>query len=615
MSPPLSRRTFLMTSTAWGLGLAATRVQGVAGTPALSLFRRDEVLLLEGPLRTQFDYQQGLFLGIDNDALLKPFRRRAGLPAPGADMGGWYDDSADFRCDPGNPQVDFHGFIPGHSFGQYVSGLARGYAVTRDARVQIKLRALIEGYRATVSSKFFDDYNLPAYTFDKLVIGLIDAYEHVGIAAAKPTLQALTQVALPALPEKALTRQERRQRPHVREAQIWDETYTLPENLLLTYERGFGDDYKSLGMRFMQREQLFDPLARGDNVLGGRHAYSHVNALSSAVQGYLTLGDETLLRAAVNGFAMIEAQSYATGGWGPDENLAGDDRREALFESLSRTHNSFETPCGAYGHFKIARHLLCLTRDSHYGDSMERVLCNTILGAKPTEADGSTFYYSDYGANAHKTFHRDRWPCCSGTFVQLTADYGISAYLSDSSGLYVNLYVPSRVRARIRGQTLTLTQNTDYPRDDVSRFTLDLRTPTRFSLALRIPAWAGPATHVTLNGHPLPATPSPGSFFRIDQLWRAGDRIALFLDQTLRLEPLSTAHPELVALMRGPRVLFAASNLDAPLTRADLLTVQRDPADAEVWRGAAGGHDVAFKPFTAIGDEAYRLYNQTIGMA
>jgi DUF1680 family protein len=144
---------------------------------------------------------------------------------------------------------------------------------------------------------------------------------------------------------------------------------------------------------------------------------------------------------------------------------------------------------------------------------------------------------------------------------------------------------------------------------------LDLRTPTRFSLALRIPAWAGPATHVTLNGHPLPATPSPGSFFRIDQLWRAGDRIALFLDQTLRLEPLSTAHPELVALMRGPRVLFAASNLDAPLTRADLLTVQRDPADAEVWRGAAGGHDVAFKPFTAIGDEAYRLYNHTIGMA
>jgi len=611
MNPLLTRRTLLMTLPALGVGLAAVRAPGAPSTPALSLLRRDEVALLVGPLRTQFDYQQGLYLGIDNDALLKPFRHRAGLPAPGADMGGWYDDSADFRCDPGNSDVDFHGFIPGHSFGQYVSGLARGYAVTRDARVQAKLRALIEGYRATVSSKFFDDYNLPAYTFDKLVIGLIDAHEHAGIAEAKPTLLALTQVALPALPEKALTREERRKRPHVREAQIWDETYTLPENLLLAYERGFGDQYQTLGARFIQREQLFDPLARGENVFGGRHAYSHVNALSSAVQGYLTLGDETLLRAAINGFAMIEAQSYATGGWGPDENLAGDDRRDALFESLSRTHNSFETPCGAYGHFKIARHLLCLTRDSHYGDSMERVLYNTILGAKPTEADGSTFYYSDYGANAHKTFHRDRWPCCSGTFVQLTADYGISAYLSDSSSLYVNLYVPSRVRTRLRDQMITLTQSTDYPRDDASRFTLDLRRPTRFTLAFRIPAWAGPATRVTLNGRPLPATPSPGSFFHVDHLWRAGDRIELILDQTLRLEPLSAAHPELVTLMRGPRALFATSNLDAPMTRADLLAARRDPVDAEVWRGATGGRDVAFKPFTAIGDEAYRLYYQT----
>jgi hypothetical protein len=242
---------------------------------------------------------------------------------------------------------------------------------------------------------------------------------------------------------------------------------------------------------------------------------------------------------------------------------------------------------------------------------MERVLYNTILGAKPTEADGSTFYYSDYGAKAHKTFHRDRWPCCSGTFVQLTADYGISAYLSDASSLYVNLYVPSQVRTRIRGQMLTLTQHTDYPRDDVSQFTLNLRTPTRFTLALRIPAWAGPTTRVTLNGRAFSAIPAPGSFFRIEHLWRPGDRIALILDQTLRLEPLSAAHPELVALMRGPRVLFAASELDAPMIHADLLKVRRDPVDTEVWWGSAGGRDVAFKPFTAIGDEAYRLYNPT----
>ena len=80
---------------------------------------------------------------------------------------------------------------------------------------------------------------------------------------------------------------------------------------------------------------------------------------------------------------------------------------------------SFETPCGAYGHFKITRSPPQATRDPAYGDSMERVLYNTILGARPTQARRKTFYYSDYSAKAHKGFHRDNWPCCSGTFVSL----------------------------------------------------------------------------------------------------------------------------------------------------------------------------------------------------
>ena len=40
-------------------------------------------------------------------------------------------------------------------------------------------------------------------------------------------------------------------------------------------------------------------------------------------------------------------------------------------ESLTKTHSSFETPCGSYAHFKITRYLLRATKDSRYGDSME----------------------------------------------------------------------------------------------------------------------------------------------------------------------------------------------------------------------------------------------------
>ena len=104
-----------------------------------------------------------------------------------------------------------------------------------------------------------------------------------------------------------------------------------------------------------------------------------------------------------------------------------------------------------------------MTRDSRYGDSMERVLYNCILGAKPIEKDGHGFYYSDYNNDGSKFYHPYKWHCCTGTFSQVTADYGISSYFSDGQGIYVNLYVPSRVKWTQAGKRIALTQLTNYP--------------------------------------------------------------------------------------------------------------------------------------------------------
>ncbi len=40
--------------------------------------------------------------------------------------------------------------------------------------------------------------------------------------------------------------------------------------------------------------------------------------------------------------------------------------------------------------------MMRVTGDSMYGDSMEAVLYNTILGARPIRPDGVSFYYADY---------------------------------------------------------------------------------------------------------------------------------------------------------------------------------------------------------------------------
>src|ERR1019366_9013502 len=136
---------------------------------------------------------------------------------------------------------------------------------------------------------------------------------------------------------------------------VSDESYTMPENLFLAWKRTGTQRYLEMAKRFLFDDEFFDPLSRGENVLPGRHAYSHMNALGSAAAAYLALGEVKYLDAARNAFAMVREQSYATGGWGPKEHFIAPGSGQ-LGESLNSVHASFETPCGAYAHFKIARY-------------------------------------------------------------------------------------------------------------------------------------------------------------------------------------------------------------------------------------------------------------------
>jgi uncharacterized protein len=608
-----SRRQFLKTaalttSAALARSLPAWAVPGVEAStlPPLAVFDYSQVQLLEGLLCEQFENNHKVFMNLDEDGLLKPFRQRQGMPAPGRDLGGWYDNSDDF-----NPANNFHGFIPGHSFGQYVSGLARAYAVTGSKSTQAKVHRLVRGYAETVepTGRFYVDYRLPGYTFDKTCCGLIDAHQFAADPIALEVLKRSTDAVLPHLPEKALSRAEQEARPHKTTAFTWDETYTLPENLFLAYRRSGEQRYLELSKRFIYHE-YYDALAEDHNVLPGKHAYSHVNALSSAMQAYLVLGDGHYLRAAVNGLRMVQEQSYATGGWGPNEGFV-DPGKGLLAASLNSTHASFETPCGAYGQFKITRYLLRVTRDSRYGDSMEKVLYNTIAGAKPILSDGTSFYYSDYNNDqGKKVYYRDKWPCCSGTFPQLTADYGISAYYPSADGIYVNLFIPSKVNWAPNKTRCTLTQRTEYPTSNTTELQFDLERPETFAVYLRVPAWADAKTRVSINGKRADGEVVPGTFLALRRSWKAGDRIEFEIGIPLRLEAVDEQNADTVALVRGPVALFAVGDIPANLTRCQFLAATAASQSSQDWVMENAGRALKFRPFSALSDETYRLYHK-----
>src|SRR5271154_5048936 len=103
---------------------------------------------------------------------------------------------------------------------------------------------------------------------------------------------------------------------------------------------------------------------------------------------------------------------------------------------------------------------------------------------------------------------------------------------------------------------------------------LTLSHPERFTIALRIPAWAGSKSKVTINGNAVGTTLTPGTWANLDRTWKDGDRVELALDMPLRLAPIDERHPGLVALLYGPVALFAIHPGDKTVTRKQLLAAQ-----------------------------------------
>jgi uncharacterized protein len=386
----------------------------------------------------------------------------------------------------------------------------------------------------------------------------------------------------------------------------------MPENFFLAWQRTGNRRYYDLAQRFIFHE-YFEPLARGENSLPGRHAYSHVNALGSAAMAYLAMDDDKYLRVAQNAFRFLQGQSYATGGWGPREHFI-EPGSGALGASLENDHASFETPCGSYAHFKLARYLLRITGDPRYGDSMEQVLYNAVLGAKQLQPDGRTFYYSDYTLNATKFYHPDKWPCCSGTLPQIAADYRISSYFQNERGIYVNLYLPSTLRWNARGANYSLRQTTDYPYASQVRLDVTASSPAEFSVFLRIPAWAHGAS-LAVSGQRDSRKLEAGSFAEVRREWKTGDRIELDLPFSTRLVPVDAQHPKVVALSNGPLVLMALRKGNAalgPVTQAQLLSAQQTGPHMHEWTAGSGETALLLKPFLDIHDEPYTAYLKVV---
>jgi uncharacterized protein len=99
----------------------------------------------------------------------------------------------------------------------------------------------------------------------------------------------------------------------------------------------------------------------------------------------------------------------------------------------------------------------------------------------------------------------------------------------------------------------------------------------------------------------------------VKRTWNDGDRIELELPLPVRLEAIDTQHPNTVAVLRGPLVLFALKpEQNSPLPsfgRNALLNLQQ--VSQREWRSYGDGAVHRFVPFTEVGSEPYTTYLRT----
>ncbi len=590
MTPHPTRREFLQGSAA----VLSTRVLdypafGFTSGEILREYPYGAVTLTGGPLQEQYERIHASYLALDNDRLLKVYRQRAGLPSPGRDMGGWYDTD---------------GFVPGHSLGQYISGLARIAATTGDPACQAKVQDVVQGFAATLGadnqSIIRPQSNLwICYTLDKHFAGLIDACVLAHVEEARDLLPRVLEGSRSLMPKHGHDRIGKKDPPY-------DETYVMPENLFTAYQLTGRQEFQAIALDYLLDRDFFDPLAHNKNVLPGRHAYSHAIALSSAAKAYLVLGDEKYRRAVANAWTYLTTQQqFASGGWGPNEQFVAPHQGK-LYESLSSTVDHFETPCGAYAATKLDRYLLRMTGDPRYGDHLERVIYNTLLGVKQPDQDGDYPYYSTYGPNAAKVWYPRKWPCCSGTLVQGVADYVLGLYLRADDGITINMYAPSELRTK----QVKLTQTTSYPAEETISIRVDTSTPQLWTMRLRIPDWLEQPAQITVNGVSAGVIAKPGSFAALHRRWRSGDLVQLRLPQSFRAEPIDDQHSKVAAVMRGPVMLVAVDppggleKRALPIDEGFSPVAQRPGA----WMRNEGGRPIVFLPFHQVQNERYTTY-------
>lgn len=307
------------------------------------------------------------------------------------------------------------------------------------------------------------------------------------------------------------------------------------------------------------------PIVIGRRTLIEGHIYAYIARSLAQLELFRLQPQQRLLQTSERAIDFLTARDgmAITGGAGQWEIWTDDqDGRGELGET-----------CATAYQLRLYDSLLRLRGDSYYGDLMERTIHNALFAAQ--SPDGRRIrYFSPVEGN--RVYHPGDTYCCPCNYRRIVAELPAMVYYRCGNGVAVNLYSASEATIEAAdGLVLRIRQETDYPSSGRVVIRLDPSKPAVLPLKLRIPRWCE-KPRVTVNGEPVDASASRGSFLTIERRWTAGDRVQLDMPMDWRLVLGRQRQAGRVAVMRGPMLycLNPAQNKTlAPQDAADLSRI------------------------------------------
>lgn len=258
---------------------------------------------------------------------------------------------------------------------------------------------------------------------------------------------------------------------------------------------------------------------------------------------------------------------YISGGIGSSRHNEGftDDYDLPNYDAYCET-------CASVGMVLWNSRMNQFTGDAKYIDVLERSMYNGALAG--ISLAGDRFFYVNPLASKGD-HHRQAWygcACCPSQISRFLPSVGNYVYGTSANTVWVNLYIGSKADITVDSNTLTLTQETNYPwegsvkisvnhvKETVNDVKQSLNTNSSvknpLNIKLRIPDWCK-AYAISVNGMKETSVQTDKGYAILARKWKEGDEIVLRMEMPVEVVAADPRVKEDIgkrAIQRGPLV-------------------------------------------------------------